>query len=45
MPSVKVENITKKFGYFTALENIKINVENKEYVSIIGPSGCGKQRC
>jgi len=42
MPSVKVDNVTKKFGYFTALENIKINVENKEYVSIIGPSGCGK---
>lgn len=42
MPSVKVENVTKKFGSFTALDKVNINVEDREYVSIIGPSGCGK---
>ncbi|MBO3841396.1 MAG: ABC transporter ATP-binding protein [Candidatus Brockarchaeota archaeon] len=42
MPSVKVENVTMKFGGFTALDKVNINVEDREYVSIIGPSGCGK---
>lgn len=42
MPSVRTENITKRFGDFTALEGIRINVNEGEYVSIIGPSGCGK---
>ncbi|MGQ9596563.1 MAG: ABC transporter ATP-binding protein [Thermoproteota archaeon] len=42
MPSVRVENVVKRFGSFTALEGIQINVNDGEYVSIIGPSGCGK---
>ncbi len=42
MTSVRAEKITKKFGDFTALEDVKINVNDGEYVSIIGPSGCGK---
>lgn len=42
MPSVRVEKVTKKFGDFTALEDVNINVDDGEYVSIIGPSGCGK---
>jgi len=42
MPSVKVDKVTKRFGSFTALENIEITVNDGEYVSIIGPSGCGK---
>ncbi|MEM1558192.1 MAG: ABC transporter ATP-binding protein [Thermoproteota archaeon] len=42
MPNVKVEKVTKKFGNFTALEDINLSINNGEYVSIIGPSGCGK---
>ncbi len=42
MPSIRVEGVTKRFGKFTALENINISVNDGEYVSIIGPSGCGK---
>ncbi|MEM3712581.1 MAG: ABC transporter ATP-binding protein [Thermoproteota archaeon] len=42
MPNVKVEKVTKKFGNFTALEDINLSVNDGEYVSIIGPSGCGK---
>jgi len=37
-----VRNVMKRFGSFTALEDIQINVNDGEYVSIIGPSGCGK---
>ncbi|MGQ9479043.1 MAG: ABC transporter ATP-binding protein [Thermoproteota archaeon] len=42
MPSIRAERIVKKFGNFTALQDVDIRVEDEEYVSIIGPSGCGK---
>ena len=42
MPEVRVVNLTKKFGEITALENINLDVQDKEYFSLLGPSGCGK---
>ncbi|MEA3305133.1 MAG: ATP-binding cassette domain-containing protein [Patescibacteria group bacterium] len=36
------ENVSKKFGSFTVLENINFSVNSGEFVSIIGPSGAGK---
>ncbi len=42
MPSVKLENVSKRYGKIIAVENANLTVEDKEYVCIIGPSGCGK---
>jgi len=42
MPEVKVVNLTKKFGDITALENINLQIHDKEYFALLGPSGCGK---
>ncbi len=42
MPSVRLENITKRYRDITAAENVNLAIEDKEYVCIIGPSGCGK---
>ncbi|TRO46066.1 ABC transporter ATP-binding protein [Candidatus Bathyarchaeota archaeon] len=42
MPEVRVVNLTKKFGNITALENINLQIHDKEYFSLLGPSGCGK---
>jgi ABC-type Fe3+/spermidine/putrescine transport system ATPase subunit len=42
MPEVGVVNLTKKFGNITALENINLQIHDKEYFSLLGPSGCGK---
>ena len=42
MPEVKVVNLTKKFGNITALNNINLEIHDKEYFSLLGPSGCGK---
>ena len=42
MPEVKVVNLTKKFEDITALENINLQIHDKEYFSLLGPSGCGK---
>ncbi|WP_169546012.1 putative 2-aminoethylphosphonate ABC transporter ATP-binding protein [Sneathiella aquimaris] len=39
---LKAENITKKFGSFTALKNISLEVFEGEFVCFLGPSGCGK---
>ena len=40
--SVEVKNVTKKFGGFTALDNVSLKVESGELVALLGPSGSGK---
>jgi multiple sugar transport system ATP-binding protein len=42
MASVTYKNVFKKFGDFTAVEDLSIEVEDKEFVVFVGPSGCGK---
>jgi len=39
---LEIKNITKKFGPFTAVEDVSFNVEDGEFFSILGGSGCGK---
>ncbi|MFA7369369.1 MAG: sulfate ABC transporter ATP-binding protein [Kiritimatiellales bacterium] len=40
--SIEVKNITKKFGAFTALDNISIQFPAGKLVALLGPSGSGK---
>jgi len=40
--SVEVKNVTKKFGSFTALDNVSLKVESGELIALLGPSGSGK---
>jgi sulfate/thiosulfate transport system ATP-binding protein len=40
--SINIEHITKKFGQFTALDDINLEVPSGELVALLGPSGCGK---
>jgi len=42
MPTIQVKGLTKKFGGFTAVDNIDLIVNNGEYATLVGPSGCGK---
>ncbi len=39
---VHMENVTKRFGSFTALNDINLSIAEGEVVVIIGPSGSGK---
>lgn len=39
---LRVENITKMFGKFIAVQDISFEAKRGEFISILGPSGCGK---
>jgi ABC-2 type transport system ATP-binding protein len=40
--SIEVKNFTKKFGSFTAVDNISFNVEQGTIFAFLGPNGAGK---
>ena len=40
--SIEVKNITKRFGTFTALDNVSVHIPDGELVALLGPSGSGK---
>ncbi len=42
MASVTYEHVFKKFGDFTALNDLNIEVLDNEFLVLVGPSGCGK---
>lgn len=42
MAILKVENVTKKFGKFSALNGISMELEKGEVYGFIGPNGAGK---
>ena len=41
-PYIRIENVTKKFGDFTAIDNLSLDIYKSEFFSLLGPSGCGK---
>src|SRR3989339_1725572 len=42
MPIITVNNLTKKFGDFTAVHDISLKVEPGEIFAFLGPNGAGK---
>ncbi len=42
---VELQNVTKKFGDFVAVEHVSLEIEDGEFFSLLGPSGCGKTTC
>ncbi|MGD1995950.1 MAG: ABC transporter ATP-binding protein [Anaerolineae bacterium] len=42
MASVTYEHVTKHFGSVVAVEDLNIEIEDKEFLVFVGPSGCGK---
>lgn len=39
---IEVKNLTKKFGKFTALDDLNLSFTNTKSIALIGPNGCGK---
>lgn len=39
---IEVKNLTKSFGDLLVLDNISFDVAEGEFLSIVGPTGCGK---
>ena len=42
MAEIKMQNVTKRFGDFVAVDDVSLTVEDQEFVVLLGPSGCGK---
>jgi putrescine transport system ATP-binding protein len=42
IPYIRFENITKRFGDFTAVDDLTLNVFQREFFALLGASGCGK---
>ena len=42
MSILKMDNVTKKFGNFTALEGVNLELQSGEIYGFIGPNGAGK---
>ncbi len=40
--SIDIKNIHKRFGEFTALNDVSFSVNSGELATLLGPSGCGK---
>ena len=40
--SIEIRNVTKRFGSFTALDDISLEVPTGQLVALLGPSGSGK---
>ena len=39
---IRFENVTKRFGKVTAVDNVSLAIEEGEFFALLGPSGCGK---
>ena len=40
--AVELENVTKRYGDVTAVEDLDLRVGNGQFLTLLGPSGCGK---
>src|SRR5215468_41533 len=39
---ISFKNVTKRFGDFTAVDDLSLNIYHREFFALLGASGCGK---
>src|SRR2546421_7182655 len=39
---VSFDQVTKRFGDFTAVDGLTLDIHEREFFALLGPSGCGK---
>src|SRR5664279_515002 len=42
MAKIKLEQLTRKYGPVTAVDNVNLDIHDDEFLVLVGPSGCGK---
>ena len=42
MALLEIQGVTRRFGDFTAVDDVSLAVEPGEFFTLLGPSGCGK---
>lgn len=41
-PLIRFVNVTKRYGEFTAIKDLTLDIFEREFFALLGPSGCGK---
>jgi multiple sugar transport system ATP-binding protein len=42
MADIRFQNVAKRFGAVTVIEDLSLEIADEEFVVLVGPSGCGK---